>query len=311
MSRRPNLFIIGAPKSGTTSLYDYLDGHPDVFMSAIKEPIYFAPDMQAGFKHRFTFGDDETEYLALYDNARDERYAGEASTRYLASHSAPKLIHDFDPEARIVAMLRNPVEMIYALHNERVSQLSEDVVDFTEALKLDDERRAGRHLPRGSNPMGSAYRDNAKFGEQIERWFAQFKRENVHIIIFDDFAKDTPGAFRKLLEFLAIDPDYRPAEFAIVNKSHRSRGGAARALMTSGASHWTRHTLLPRVVGEDRSARMARSLRQSRLNRRPNPRPPLPPELLQTLQQEFTPDVELLSRLIGRDMIAAWFPATK
>jgi hypothetical protein len=307
--RHPNLFIVGAPKSGTTSLYDYLTGHPDVFMSPIKEPIYFAPDMQAGFKHRFQFGQDEAAYLALYDGARDERYAGEASTRYLASRQAPRLIHDFDPDARIIIMLRNPIDFVYALHNERVSQEAEDVVDFEQALALDDERRSGHHLPLGSNALGSVYRDNALFGQQVERWLSEFSPGQVHVIVFDDFARDTPAEFRKVLEFLGIDPSYRPAQFAVVNRSHRSRGGLARALMSSRLAHWTRHALLPTVLGEDRAARLARKVRHSRLNRRPNPRPPISDQLRRSLQGDFEADVKLLSRLLGRDLSAEWFAA--
>lgn len=307
MSRRPNLFIVGAPKSGTTSLYDYLSGHPDVFMSPIKEPIYFAPDMKAGFKHRFRYGEDEAAYLALYDSARDERYAGEASTRYLASHEAPRLIHEFDPAARIIVMLRNPVDFVYALHNERVSQQAEDVVDFEEALGLDDERREGRRLPYGSNILGSVYRDNAMFGNQLGRWLATFPREQIHVIIFDDFARDTPGEFRRVLQFLGIDDSYRPAEFAVINRSHRSRSGLARMLMNSRVAKWTRHNLLPTVVGEDRAMRLARKARHSRFNRRPNPRPPIPPSLRTALQRDFENDVEMLGRQLSRNLRSEWF----
>ena len=307
MTRRPNLFIVGAPKSGTTSLYDYLDGHPDVYMSPVKEPIYFGPDMQAGFKHRFTFGTDETEYLELYAEARDETFVGEASTRYLASAMAATLIHEFEPSSRIVAILRNPVDMIYALHNERVSHGAEDVLDFEEALALDDERRQGRKLPFGSNALGAVYRDNARFGEQVQRWLDAFGPEQVRVIVFEDFAADTPGQFRKLLQWLGIDAEYRPAEFTVSNASHRSRGGVIRALFGSSAARWTRRSLLPRVAGENNAARMARRVRHSKLNRRPNPRPPLPPALRRQLEDEFESDVALLSRLLGRDLGEQWF----
>lgn len=306
MTRRPNLFIVGAPKSGTTSLYDYLHGHPDVFMSPIKEPIYFAPDMQAGFKHRFRYGDDEQAYLALYDDARDERYLGEASTRYLASPMAPALIHQFEPASRIVAMLRNPVDMVYALHNERVSQQAEDVTDFAAAIALDDERRTGARLPRGSNALGAVYRDNAMFGAQLERWLDAFGRAQVHVIIFEDFSRDTAGEFRRLLEFLEIDPSYRPSEFAVINKSHRSRGGPVRALFSSPLARFVRHGLMPAVLGEDNAARAARRLRHSRLNRKPNPRAPLDAELRRQLEADFEADVALLSRLLDRDLGAEW-----
>jgi hypothetical protein len=307
LPKRPDLFIVGAPKSGTTSLYDYLDGHPEIYMSPVKEPIYFAPDMQAGFKHRFTYGVDETAYLDLYADARDEKHLGEASTRYLASHQAPNLIHEFEPSSRIVAILRNPVEMIYALHNERVSHGAEDVVDFESALALDDERRAGRKLPHGSNAMGAVYRDNARFGEQVQRWVDTFGRDRVLVIIFDDFAAETPGQFRRVLEFLEVDPNYQPAEFAVSNASHKSRGGVVRRLFESRLARWGRRKALPAVVGENNAARMARRVRHSRLNRRPNPRPPMRPELVRELQDEFMGDVAHLGRLTGRDLTKEWF----
>jgi hypothetical protein len=307
LPRRPDLFIIGAPKSGTTSLYDYLDGHPDVYMSPVKEPAYFSPDMKAGFKHRFSYGEDDEAYLALYAEAKDEKRLGEASTRYLASLEAPNLIHDFEPNSKIIAILRNPVEMVYALHNERVSHGAEDVAEFEQALALDDERRAGKRLPHGSNARGAVYRDNARFGEQVQRWIDAFGRENVLVIVFDDFAKDTPGQFKRVLEFIEVDPTYQPEAFAVSNASHRSRGGPVRMLFESRLARWGRRRALPAVMGENRAARLARSVRHSRLNRRPNPRPPMKPELVKELQDYFADDVAHLGRIVGRDLNKEWF----
>lgn len=312
MTRRPNLFIVGAPKSGTTSMYDYLAGHPDVYMSPIKEPGYFAADLQAGFKRRMNWPQDEEAYLALFADAGDEQYLGEASTRYLASHLAPKVVKEFAPDARIVAMFRNPVDLVYALHNERVSHGAEDVTDFEQALALDDERRAGRQLPRGSNALGSVYRDNGLLGAQLARWLEHFDRERVHAIVFDDLARDTPGVFRRLLEFLEIDPAYQPAEFAVVNRSHRSRGGLVKLVMESRVTRFARQRVLPALMGETRAAQLARRVRHSRLNRRPNPRPPMSAQVRSELEQFFAPDIALLGRLIGRDLSGEWLgrPAT-
>src|SRR5215208_1272534 len=108
MPRRPNLFIIGAPKSGTTSLHRYLQEHPQIYMSRTKEPGYFAPDVEGSrsdllFKHP----DAEPEYLALFANATNQKWVGESSTTYLMSRRAPSLIDDFAPDARLIAMVRN------------------------------------------------------------------------------------------------------------------------------------------------------------------------------------------------------------
>lgn len=276
-------------------------------MSPVKEPIYFAPDMRGGPRRRFEYGEDEALYLALFAGARNEKVIGEASTRYLASHVAPRLVHEFEPLARIVIMLRNPVEMVYALHNERVSWGIEQFTDFEQALAADADRMAGRGLREGADPLWAAYRNSARFGEQVGRWIDAFGRERVHVIIFDDFAADTPAEFRRLLEFLAIDPNHRPASFAPRHSSHRRRGGPFRAIVQAPAARWAAHRLLPAVFGRTRSARLVWRFRQSRLNLKAAPRQPIRPELRRQLEAEFAPDIAQLSSILERDLVQLWF----
>ncbi len=309
-SPRPNFFIIGAPKSGTTSLYDYLVGHPDVYMSPVKEPYYFSPDVEGGLRRRLHYGADEDQYLALFADARGEKRLGEASTRYLVSRVAPRYIKEFAPDARLIAMVRNPVDFVYAVHNERVSQGAEDVEDFEEALALDEERRRGERLPPGSNGLGAVYRDKAMFGEQLARWLQVFDRSQILVIVFDDFARDTPGTFREVLEFLEVDPDYAPASFAASNPSHRIRGGAVRALVRSAPARAVVHGLLPRLFGQGTTSRLSHRFWHSRLMRRANPRAPLSNELRRRLEAEFEADVTLLGELLSRDLRSEWFGRT-
>ena len=307
MTRRPNLFIVGAPKCGTTSLYEYLEGHPDVFMSPVKEPMYFCPDARGGHRRRFEYGSEEQSYLDLFAGAGDEKVLGEASTRYLASHVAPGLVHEFDPAARIVIMLRNPVDMIYSLHGERVSFGREPLTDFEQALGADADRMAGRNLPAGASPLWAPYRNAARYGEQVGRWLGQFGRPAVHVIVFDEFVADTAGEFRRLLEFLAVDPDYRPESFAPRRRSHRRRGGPLRAVVETRPVRWMAHRVLPALLGRTSSTRLIWRFRQSRLNLEPAPRAPLSPELRHQLEAEFTPDIQRLSELLDRDFVAMWF----
>ena len=306
-SRRPDLFIVGAPKSGTTSMYEYLRGHPEVYMAAVKEPFYFAPDVVVGPRARLRHPDDEAQYLALFEAARGERRLGEASTNYLASHVAPSLIRDFQPDARIVAMLRNPVEMVYALHNERVSHGVEPLTDFAAALAADDDRRAGRRLPDGCTPLGAVYRDTAMYGAQLERWLGAFSPGQVHAIVFEEFAADPAAALRGMLRFLDVDDAFVPADFAVHNPSHRLRGGPLKRVVESRPARWTARTLLPRVMGQDTAARLTRRFRHSRLRRRPVSRLPLAAELRRGLEADFAADVALLGRQLGRDLADLWF----
>jgi len=305
--RRPDLFIVGAPKAGTTSLYEYLKGHPQVYMSPVKEPFYFAPDVVVGPRTRFRHDRDEDGYLALFAEARDETRLGEASTNYLASRVAPSLIRQFQPAARIVAMLRNPVEMIHALHNERVSHGVEPITDFAAALAADADRIEGRRLPDGTTSLGAVYVDTGRYGEQLARWIEEFGRDRVHVMIFDDFVADTAGSFRRLLEFLEVDPEYRPDSFAVHNPSHRLRGGPIRAVVESRIARWGVRRLLPRLVGHSTTVRLTRSFRHSRLNRRQVARSSVPSRLRRQLEEELAADIVRLSDLLSRDLSALWF----
>ena len=306
MSRRPNLFIIGAPKSGTTSLYEYLEGHPDVFMSPVKEPGYFSPDMGGATRLPYAYPHDEARYLALFEGATTEQLVGEASARYMSSREAPRLVSAFAPDARVIAIVRNPVDMMYSWHSELVSDGIENIRDFGAAVAADEDRLAGRRVPKAGNARWYVYRPLARFGEQLERWLQVFPREQVHLIVFDDFAADTAVQFRALLEFLGVDPEYQPGSFAARRRSHRSRA-PLRALTRTRLAHTMAHRVLPRVLGEPRAKQVVWRFRQSRLNRRPFERPALPDGLRRRLEDELRPDVRRLSQLLGRDLERLWF----
>jgi hypothetical protein len=308
VTRFPNLFIIGAPKSGTTSLYEYLKGHPEVHMSPLKEPNYFAPDLARDISgNSMLFERDESEYLALFAQARGVPVIGEGSTRYMYSRRAPALIHAAAPDARIVAMVRNPIDMIYSLHAHKLSAGTEDIADFEQALAAEGDRAAGTRLPPHSNPLLATYRDRARFGEQLTRWFDEFGRDRVHVIVFEDLLAAPDAEFRKVLEFLGIDPEYRPASFAAHNAAHGSRSALVRRLVLSSPAQWLAWRALPRIVGGVRAREMVAVFSQSRLRRRKIQRESVPPALRARLEKDFDPDVTVLSALLGRDLRARWF----
>lgn len=294
MTRKPDLFIVGAPKSGTTSLYNYLSGHPEIYMSPMKEPLYFCPDVSSGQgQRRLEYPEDEARYLALFSDATREKRLGEATTRYLASHEAAQLVARFQPRAFAIAMLRNPVDLAYSLHNERVSQGHETITDFARAIAVDADRDRG------------TYRASATFTEPLERWFGALGRERVHVVIFDDFASDPQAELRRVLDFLEVATDYQPTSYATRNASHRQRRWVRR-LVDSRAGNWLTHDAISAVVGSNRRSRMALRFRHSRLNRRTVRRQTLDPELRARLATEFRPDIERLSALLGRDLVSLW-----
>ena len=307
--RRPDLFIIGAAKCGTTSLYNYLSGHPDIYMSPDKEPGYFAPDLASdATREALRYGRDLERYLGLFADAGQARRLGEASVRYLRSEQAPQLIHDFQAEPFVVVMIRNPVDMVYSLHGQRFAEGGEDLADFAEALSAEADRRKGRRIPRGAkNPRLTTYLDRARFGQQLPRWFDTFGRERLHVIVLEDFVRDQRAEFRRLLEFLDVDPDYLPVDFQRHNPSHAPRSATVRAILNAQAPRGPIRRLIPQDVRDGLRRQIIRRIRM--LNRKPVKRPPLSPELRRRLEVEFMDDVLLTSELLGRDLAGQWFGA--
>jgi hypothetical protein len=306
--RRPDVFIIGAAKSGTTSVYEWLKAHPDVYMSPSKEPRYFAPDLYAGHPHDFRYGVDEQRYLELFSGATTEKRLGEATPRYIYSTEAPGLIRDFQPDARIIALLRNPVEMIYSLHNQRVSEGVEDIVEFEDALAAEEERRAGRRgVPPLVSPLLTMYRDQGRFGQQLTRWMGVFGRERMHVILFEDLANEPAEAYARLLEFLDVDRTFRPESFAAHNLSWKPRSTRLRRVTQARPAKWLAYQAMPRLMGEGAARRLTRAFRYSPIYRRPKARAPLSAELRRRLEDEFAPDVQLVSEILGRDLLKLWF----
>lgn len=210
---KPNFFIVGAPKSGTTAMNDFLAQHPEVFM-APKEILFFGSDL-----HNTTSKIPEHEYLQLFQSNESKKIIGESSVWYLFSKNAPQEIKKFSPEAKILIMLRNPLEMVYSMHSQNLYDLNEDEPDFYKAMLLEPSRKEGKNIPE-TNTLTEAifYTEIAKYIEPIQRYWNIFGKENVHIILYDDFKSNTSKAFRDLAMFLGIDPTFQP-DFKTVNSN--------------------------------------------------------------------------------------------
>ncbi len=241
-SPKPDFFIVGAPKCATTAMCTYLAQHPEIFIPRIKEPDFFGSDLP-GVRAART----EAEYLNLFRDGGG-KLCGEGSVWNLFSRRAAKEIYDFNPEAKIIIMLREPVELLRSLHNELIFQGREDIEDFQEALLAETERRKGNRIPSRCTRFGLLYSDVVKFSEQIGRYFDIFEKENIHIVIYDDLVANIEVVYRDILEFLRVDPTFQP-EFEIINRSKRFRSRGIRWLLRSIAlclryerlsAHWCR-----------------------------------------------------------------------
>ena len=167
MTNKPDFFIVGAPKCGTTALSEYLRAHPNIHISTPKEPHYFVDDFPS-YKERMG---GEENYLALFDTDKENAQCGEASVWYLYSKVAIQNALDFNPNAKFIAMVRNPLEMAVSLHAQLVWTLDEDTHNFDEAWSMMDERKAGRKIPKKCRESAFLqYREACQLGGQIERF---------------------------------------------------------------------------------------------------------------------------------------------
>lgn len=295
----PNFFIVGAPKCGTTALHAYCAQHPDVFMPARKEPRFFAPDLDSGSaRDSKYFVRDVNEYLSLFASGSRRRLRGEATALYLFSNVAAQRIRAFRQDAKIVIMLRDPVELMYAFHSERLYNGNEHIVDFAEALQAERDRRRGQRISRRTViPQALQYREVATLSTQIERFLAAFDRSAVFFIVFDDFVRDTAAVYRDLLRFLDLDATFTP-EFRTHNGNKRVRSYAVRNLIKRPPEFLRNATraILPTVVRQ----RIAKDI--GRLNVHITPRPHMDPDLRRELRLEFASEVRRLSQIIQRDL---------
>ena len=176
MARRPDFFILGAPKCGTTALSEYLRRHERVFVSQPKEPHYFCSDFDYYYApgHR-----SEQHYLRLFAEAGEQHLAvGEASVWYLYSATAAREIMAFDPAARMIVMVRDPVELVPSLHSQLLYMLDEDEPDPEAAWRLQDARAAGERLPAAMRVSGILqYGEAARLGAQLRRVYEHVPRE--------------------------------------------------------------------------------------------------------------------------------------
>lgn len=288
----PSFFIVGAPKCGTTSLNDYLRQHPGIFIPERKELHYFGSDLRFLKSERPT----REEYLAHFAAAQPGQVAGEASVWYLFSELAAKEIREFFPAAKIIIMLRNPADMMYSLHSQYLFESNEDLADFAAALAAEEDRSQGRRLPSGSNYReGLLYRRVARFAEQVDRYLDVFPREQVHIIDFGDFSRDTPRVFAEVLQFLGVDSSFR-CEFEVRNPNKQVKSPSLHNFLNNPG---TFAILLGRLI--PKSLRRSLIDRLKKANSPAAPRPTLSPELRAQLNREFAPEVERLGKLVGKD----------
>ncbi len=287
----PNFFLVGAPKCGTTAMYSYLRGHPEVFLPEQKELNFFATDL---YPSRYI---TERQYHAIFEAAGDRPVCGESSVWYLYSEVAAASIRAFNPEARILIMLRNPIDMLQSLHSQFVFDNMENIPDFAAALEAEEDRRQGGRVPPTVYSRRLLYYSEvARFATQVERYFSTFGKDRVMVVLHDDLAASPDSICAEVLCFLGVSDRGAPA-LRMVNVNKRSRSRALQCIANPPhAAKTIGRRFLPFVV--------RRRLLEWVISKNALPcgRQPVSAQVRARLASGFRADVDRLGEFLGRDL---------
>ncbi|MEM9461354.1 MAG: sulfotransferase domain-containing protein [Myxococcota bacterium] len=279
--RWPDFFLVGAPRSGTTSMFTYLKQHPEVYVSVHKEPHFFGSDLSI---QPHTVRDREV-YLSLFVDARDDQRVGEGSVWYLRSTQAAREISTQCIDAKIIIMLRDPIEMIRSLHSLYLRTGNEDLHELTAAINAQDDRRAGRRIPSNAYfPEGLLYTEATCYHKGVRRYLDVFGPRQVKILIFEDYAADPAAVYRETLRFLQIDPTFVPT-WDLPTANRQMRPAVLRQLRRLGQ-------VCPDLL----------TVMRGRGQQHLGPKAPLDQALRARLRERLAGDVAELSMLLDRDL---------
>ena len=285
----PDFFVIGAYRCGTTLLHRALGQHPQVFVPALKEPNFYAVDGNERPSPELIARSvvDPAEYQRLYDGAVDSQRCGDVSPEYLRNPHAPERIRQTHPDAPLVAILRNPVERAWSDYLQHRARGTEPCATFSEALDLQDDRRAGlsRTAPH--------YIDSGRYGEQLQRYLESFDSDQLLVLLYDDLQTDPDDVVRKVFAHIGVDPAVEVELEGDVNASGLPRNVAYRTLLR-----------VRRSVGTRMSRRLVEVVRPhwDRAMRGGLVKPTLESADRERLIEIYRDDVDRLQALIGRDL---------
>jgi hypothetical protein len=287
--RFPKFFIVGAARAGTTSLWQYLNQHPAIFMPAdiaYKEPAFFA-DLY-GMK-------DLETYLSLFTDAEPQQVIGEASTAYLSAPESPGRISSEIPNAKIIIILRNPTERAYSLYNWMAKNGYEPISTFEKALAV-EEKRINAPDFKFNNPenfYNYLYFHSGLYSAQIASYRQYFHREQILILKFDAFCRDTLRTTQDVYRFLDVDSTFEPV-LQIHNPSGR--------VFSSSLQFRLRHFFENKLPVVPHRVRISLMRWLMALNSSSRPPDPIREGTEQWLRARYTEDILRTSEMIGLDL---------
>ena len=309
--RVPDFFIVGHQKCGTTALYRMLQHHPQIYMPAEKEPRFFITELRPKRRDGRKPKRPATleDYLALFADAGPDQRAGEASPQYLRYEEVPPAIAEVAPEAKIIVLLREPADFLRSFHGQMLHNRIETVKDFQKAMELEPARRRGERFPRGCNRKSwLLYSDHIRYAEQLKWFNASFPRENLLVLIYEEYRRDNEGVVREVMRFLDVDDavpieqvDTRPLKDVRLQRLHQLTGSMQEARRNPSAVNPAVRALdavVPTAFRERFGERWRNIIYQSRSQ---------PSEqFMLELRRRFRPEVESISDYLGRDLLALW-----
>jgi hypothetical protein len=305
--RVPDFFVVGQFKSGTTALYEMLRRHPQVYMPDFKELWYLAPELRSR-SHALKGADSLEGYLAHFAAARSDQRVGDATPAYLMSRSAAGRIAELQPDARIIAILREPVSFLRSFHLQCLQNRTETEKDLRKALALEPARREGREIsPHAARPQELLYSEHVRYVEQLQRYYDLFPSERILVLIYEDFRRDNEATLRSVLRFIGVDDEY-PIEPVEANASVRVRSPRLHEALLSvylgrGPAARLVKPLAKAIVPKPLRAKALATTQRRLLFGKPQD----PDEQLTLeLRRRFKGEVVALSDCLGRDLVSRW-----
>jgi hypothetical protein len=310
----PEFFIVGQPKSGTTALYEMLRSHPGIYMPELKETRYFDREWHPGMKpivedsaaqapapsasdlHPNTLG----QYLSLFAGAKSDQRAGEASPGYLRSPLTAARIAEFEPDARIIAIFREPASFLRSAHLQLLQDHVETEKDFRKAIAREQSIDVEK-------PVLWYARERVEYVKQLRRYHDLFAPERVLALIYDDFRADNEGTIRRVLRFLDVE-DAGAISYTEANQTVLVRSPRMYQLQRSlylGSSPGTRiaKAAIKALTPQRLRHEGLRALRKRVIFGKP---PPPDEALMLELRRRFEPEVVALSEYLDRDLVSLW-----
>ena len=297
MKKHPNFLVIGAMKAGTTAFHKYLDQHSEIYMTKKeKEPRYFALSTD---KQQYTGPQDPAakcefktfdKYQTLFDEVTDEKAIGESSTIYLSHAQAPKNIHDFNPDMKLVVILRDPVDRAFSNFTYTRRDERESANTIWEAMDAEPKRTAD-----GWGPLWHYQRKGLYF-EHLSRYFELFPREQMHIILYDDYKKNPQQTLTDTFAFLGVDTSFTVDFSEKHNVSGVPKNRVVNKFIHNKTIKQVTRTLVPLSI---RSS-VKKAINSANLKKAE----PLTKADETRLYTYFKEDVEQLEQLIGKDLTA-------